>query len=162
MQRSQTETSDQAWPGRVFEDPELMCDEAMLDYVAACREREKQPEAESSTAEATGKGALKTEKRAPQREEAHLRDERRRVREKRKLLSMIGMMGVESSRSAACCASMRFCWKRARSSSTRFCSVISRIVPASPAGLPSSSVSRAIAIHVGNVVPSFRWCPISP
>jgi transposase InsO family protein len=69
----------------VFEDPELTYEEAMLDFVAASRERENQQETGSSEAEQTGEGLLKAEKRALRHEEAQLRDERRQVREKRKL-----------------------------------------------------------------------------
>jgi transposase InsO family protein len=85
VQGSQAETGEREWPGRVFEDPELTYEEAMLDFVAASRERESQQKAESSKTEQTDKGSLKAEKRALRREEARLRDERRQIREKRKL-----------------------------------------------------------------------------
>ena len=85
VQRSQTETDEREWPGRVFEDPELTYEEAMLDFVVASRERENQQETGGSEAEQTEKGLLKAEKRALRREEAQLRDERRQVRERRKL-----------------------------------------------------------------------------
>jgi len=85
VQRSQTETDEREWPGRVFEDPELTYEEAMLDFVVASRERENQQETGGSEAEQTEEGLLKAEKRALRREEAQLRDERRQVREKRKL-----------------------------------------------------------------------------
>jgi transposase InsO family protein len=83
VQRSQTETGEREWPGR--EDPELTYEEAMLDFVAASRERENQQETESNEAEQTDQGSLKAEKRALRRAEAQLRDERRQVRETRKL-----------------------------------------------------------------------------
>jgi len=85
VQRSPAETGEREWPGRVFENPELTYEDAMLDYVAACRERENQQEVESSKAEQTEKGSHKAEKRALRREEAQLRDERRQIRERRKL-----------------------------------------------------------------------------
>ena len=85
VQRSQTERGEREWPGRVFEDPELTYEEAMLDFVAASRERENQQETGSNEVEQTGQGSLKAEKRVLRREEAQLRDERRQVREKRKL-----------------------------------------------------------------------------
>jgi hypothetical protein len=85
VQRSQTETSEREWPGRVFEDPELTYEEAMLNFIAASRERENQQETRGNEAERTDQWSLKAEKRALRREEAQLRDERRQVREKRKL-----------------------------------------------------------------------------
>lgn len=85
VHRSQAETGEREWPGRVFENRELTYEEAMLDYVVACRERENQQEVESSKAKQAEKGAHKAEKRALRREEAQLREERRQIREKRKL-----------------------------------------------------------------------------
>ena len=57
----------------------------MLEFVAASREQEKQPETEWNEAEQSGQGSLKIQKRALKREEAQLGAERQRVREKRKL-----------------------------------------------------------------------------
>ena len=85
VQRLPAETGEPEWPGHVFEDPELTYEEAMRDYVAACRERENQQDAESSQAEQTENGSLQAEKQALRREEAQLRHARRQVREKRKL-----------------------------------------------------------------------------
>jgi transposase InsO family protein len=85
VQRSETETDEREWPGRVFENPELSYEEAMLEYVAASRKQEQQPQKESNEAEQSGHGSLKTQKRALKREEAQLRAERQQVREKRKL-----------------------------------------------------------------------------
>jgi hypothetical protein len=85
VQHPQAKTSEREWPGRVFENPELTYEEAMLDYVAACRERENQQEVENSQVEQTEKGSHKAEKRALRREEAQLQRERRQIREKRKL-----------------------------------------------------------------------------
>ncbi len=85
VQRSQAKTEERKWPGRVFEDPELTYEEAMLDFIATSRKRENQQETESHEAEQTGQRALKAEKRVLRREEMELRDERRQIREKRKL-----------------------------------------------------------------------------
>jgi transposase InsO family protein len=57
----------------------------MLDFVAASREWEHQQETGCNEAEQTGQGSLKAEKRALRHKEPQLRDERRQVREKRKL-----------------------------------------------------------------------------
>jgi transposase InsO family protein len=85
VQRSRTETSEREWPGRVFENPELTYEEAMLNFVAASLERKDQPETESNEAKRTTPGSLKTEKQALGQEETQLRDERRQVRKQRKL-----------------------------------------------------------------------------
>jgi transposase InsO family protein len=85
VQGSQREKGERDWPGRVFEDPELTYEEAMLDFVVASQEREKAQETGSNEVESTGPEALKAEKRVLKREEEQLRHERRQVREKRKL-----------------------------------------------------------------------------
>ena len=81
VKRSGGETGARQWPGRVFEDPELTYEEAMLDFVVASQH---QPEPKGKAAQGD-KESLKAEKRALWREEAHLRDERRQTRAKRKL-----------------------------------------------------------------------------
>jgi transposase InsO family protein len=85
VQREQAKADEREWPGRVFENSELTYEEAMLDYVAACLERENCQEAESSKAKQAEKGSRKAEKRALRREEAQLQEERRQIREKRKI-----------------------------------------------------------------------------
>lgn len=85
VQSTETETEPRVWPGRVFENPELSYEEAMLEFVAASREQEKQPETEWNEVAQSGQGSLKIQKRALKREEAQLRAERQRFREKRKL-----------------------------------------------------------------------------
>lgn len=85
VQRSEIEKEAREWPGRVFENSELSYEEAMLEYVAASREQEQQPQKERNEAEQAGSGSLKTQKWVLRREEVQLRDERRQVREKRKL-----------------------------------------------------------------------------
>ncbi|MHC4511407.1 MAG: integrase core domain-containing protein [Planctomycetota bacterium] len=82
VERCQTEAGEAQWPGRVFENPELTYEEAMLSFVVASQEDADQP---GRRAEAAGQGSLKAEKRALRREEARLRDERRQIREKRRL-----------------------------------------------------------------------------
>jgi hypothetical protein len=82
VERSQAETDQGQWPGRVFEDPELSYEEAMLGFVTASQEDEDRS---SRQAEAAEPGSLKAEKRTLRCEEARLRDERRQIREKRKL-----------------------------------------------------------------------------
>jgi transposase InsO family protein len=85
VQRTTAEADEREWPGRAFEKPELTYEEAMLEFVAASRERECQPEATDRQADQTEKGALKAEKRLLQREEGQLRAERRQIRAKRNL-----------------------------------------------------------------------------
>jgi transposase InsO family protein len=82
VERTQEEANERAWPGQVFENPELSYEEAMLDFVAASQERANKPE---NKQEAAHDDSLKAQKRALRCEEAQLRDERRGVREKRKL-----------------------------------------------------------------------------
>lgn len=69
----------------MFEDVTLTYEEAMLGFVAASQERENQAQGESQSELLTEQAAAKAAKRALHREEAQLRDERRQVREKRKL-----------------------------------------------------------------------------
>jgi transposase InsO family protein len=76
--------SERQWPGRVFEDPELPYDQAMLDFVAASQASEKQANPDRKAAQEE-KESLKEKKRALRREDASLRDERRQIREQRKL-----------------------------------------------------------------------------
>jgi len=85
VQRSEIEKEAREWPGRVFENSELSYEEAMLEFVAASREQEKQPQKENNETEQAGSGSLKAQKRALKREEVQLRTERQQVREKRKL-----------------------------------------------------------------------------
>jgi transposase InsO family protein len=85
VQRTTAAADEREWPGRVFENPELTYEEAMLEFVAASRERESQPKAAGDQANQTEKGTLKAEKRALQGEEEQLRAERRQIRLKRNL-----------------------------------------------------------------------------
>jgi transposase InsO family protein len=81
VERPSAEMNEGEWPGRVFENPTLTYEEAMLDFVAAAQER-------ADGAEETGRAddnALPAQKRTLRRAEARLRDERRRIRERRKL-----------------------------------------------------------------------------
>ena len=82
VERSQAEADEREWPGQVFENSELTYEEAMLEFVAACQERDNEPKSEAEPADG---GSLKAKKRALGREEAQLRDKRRQVRERRKL-----------------------------------------------------------------------------
>jgi transposase InsO family protein len=82
VERAPTELDERSWPGRVFEDPALSYEEAMLDFVVASRERASAPE---KPAEPVPGEPLKAQKRALRRAEAQLRDERRQIREQRKL-----------------------------------------------------------------------------
>ena len=84
VQRSQAETGEREWPGRVFEDPELPYEEAMCDFVAASQERAEQP-GSAEDADQTEQASCKAAQRALRQEEAHLREERRHIREQRKL-----------------------------------------------------------------------------
>jgi transposase InsO family protein len=82
VERSPTEEEERYWPGRVFENPELSYEEAMLDFAAASLERSRKVKKEEEKADDS---SLKGQKQALWREEAQLRDERRQTREKRKL-----------------------------------------------------------------------------
>jgi transposase InsO family protein len=83
VQSTETERAERKWPGQVFENLELSYEEAMLEYVAASREKERLPKKEPD--DAAGPGSLKAQKQALRRQEVRLRDERRQVREQRKL-----------------------------------------------------------------------------
>ena len=85
VQNSDSETEQRSWPGQVFENLELSYEEAMLDYVAASREKEQQTPKQRDEVEQTDQGLPKAQKRALKRQEIQLRAERRQVREKRKL-----------------------------------------------------------------------------
>jgi transposase InsO family protein len=82
VERPPAEDNDAVWPGRIFENPELPYEDAMLAFVATAQERASQPA--SLTAEAAD-GAPATEKRTLRRTEAQLREARRQVREQRQL-----------------------------------------------------------------------------
>jgi len=86
VQSPEAEVGQREWPGQVFENVELSYEEAMLAYVAASREKERLPKKERDDAkQPTDPGSSKAKKRALKRQEAQLRNERRLVREKRKL-----------------------------------------------------------------------------
>ena len=80
MERSQAETKE--WPGQIFENSELTYEEAMHAFIAASQERDNEPSGEADPAEDE---SLQAKKRALGCEEARLRDNRRQVRERRKL-----------------------------------------------------------------------------
>ena len=85
VQQAAADPGERTWPGRVFEDPALTYEEAMLEFVAASQERMNQAPEESPSELLTDQAAAKAAKRALYREERDLRDARRRVRERRKL-----------------------------------------------------------------------------
>jgi hypothetical protein len=74
VERSPAETEPGQWPDRVFEDPALTYEEAMLGFVTASQAEEA---GSGRQAEAAEPSSLKAKKRTLQREEARLRDERR-------------------------------------------------------------------------------------
>ena len=82
VERSPSEKEERTWPGRVFENPELSYEEAMLDFAAASLEISRKVKKEGEKADDS---SLKGQKQALRREEALLRDEHRQTREKRKL-----------------------------------------------------------------------------
>lgn len=84
VQHAKADPDERTWPGRVFEDPALSYEEAMLNFVAASQERANQRQS-ACPREATEPDVVRAEKRVFHRQEAHLRDERRVVREQRKL-----------------------------------------------------------------------------
>jgi transposase InsO family protein len=85
VQNSNAEAEQRTWPGQVFENLALSYEEAMLDYVAASREKEQQPSQQRDEGEQTDQALPEAQKRALKRQEIQLRAERRQVREKRKL-----------------------------------------------------------------------------
>lgn len=85
VQNSDAETDRRTYPGQVFENLELSYEEAMLEYVAAPREKDQRPPKKCDEVEQTGQGLPKAQKRALKRQEIQLRAERRQLREKRKL-----------------------------------------------------------------------------
>jgi transposase InsO family protein len=82
VERPPSEANIGAWPGRIFENPELPYADAMLAFVATAQERASQP---AGLADAAANGSLATEKRTLGRTEAQLRDARRQVRAQRQL-----------------------------------------------------------------------------
>jgi transposase InsO family protein len=84
VQHAKADSGERTWPGQVFEDPALSYEEAMLGFIAASQEGANQNQAVSPTVP-TEEAVTRAAKRAFHRQEAELRDERRVVREKRKL-----------------------------------------------------------------------------
>jgi transposase InsO family protein len=84
VQHAKAEASERTWPGRVFEDPTLSYEEAMLAFIAASQEQRDSHQFAFPAALAEQADA-RAAKRAFHREEVHLRDERRVVRHKRKM-----------------------------------------------------------------------------
>jgi transposase InsO family protein len=84
VQQAPVDADERTWPGRVFEDPTLTYEEAMLAFVAASQEQTSQAK-EKSQDESTDQATVKAAKRALRDQETQLREERRQVREKRKL-----------------------------------------------------------------------------
>jgi transposase InsO family protein len=84
VQHAKAEASERTWPGRVFEDPTLNYEEAMLSFIAASQEG-AEPCPTASPAAPTEQAVARAMKRTFYREETQLREERRVVREKRKL-----------------------------------------------------------------------------
>jgi len=82
VEQAPTESDERNWPGRVFEDPTLSYEEAMLDFVVASRERASETE---KPVEPGPDESLKAKKRALRRVEVQLRDERRQIREQRQM-----------------------------------------------------------------------------
>jgi len=82
VEQAPTESDERNWPGRVFEDPTLSYEEAMLDFVVASRERASETE---KSVEPVPNESLKAKKRALRRAEVQLRDERRQIREQRQM-----------------------------------------------------------------------------
>jgi len=75
---------ERTWPGQVFRDLALTYEEAMLSFIAASQEGDRQAKAASRRGR-TERVAIRAAKQARDREERELRDARRRVRERRKL-----------------------------------------------------------------------------
>jgi transposase InsO family protein len=82
VERPPSEDNIGAWPGRIFENPDLPYEGAMLAFVATAQERASQP---TGLADAAANGSLAAEKRILGRTEAQLRDARRQVRAQRQL-----------------------------------------------------------------------------
>lgn len=73
--------AERQWPGQVFADERRDYAEVMLDFVAAS----KRPTAAVESDDLSPAQAVKQQKRALRLEEAHLRDERRQMRQQRQL-----------------------------------------------------------------------------
>jgi transposase InsO family protein len=78
---------EKEWPGRVFEDEQLSYEEAMLKFVAASQAKEEGPAAETPGEKEVGtkQPSLKETRRSLKKEEEQWQNERRQVREHRKL-----------------------------------------------------------------------------
>ena len=98
VERPPAEDNIGAWPGRIFENPELSYEDAMLAFVATAQERASQP---ASLADAAANGSLATEKRTLGRSEAQLRDARRQVRAQRQLEDAAWQAARVAQRAAA-------------------------------------------------------------
>jgi len=75
-----TEPKKKEWPGKVFENPQLSYEEAMLEFVAASESRGRRLRSGDQPDEST-----RTVRRKLKLEDAQLRQERHQVRENRKL-----------------------------------------------------------------------------
>ena len=75
-----TEPKKKDWPGKVFENPLLSYEEAMLEFVAASEAGGRYPRSEDRTEE-----SAREIRRKLKLEDSQLRKERREVREKRRL-----------------------------------------------------------------------------
>ena len=73
--------AERQWPGQVFADERRAYAEVMLDFVAASN----RPAAAVETGDLSEAQAVKQHKQALRLEEAHLRDERRQIRQQRQL-----------------------------------------------------------------------------
>jgi len=83
VNQPQTEQDEKDWPGRVFEDEKRDYAEAMQAFVAASQ-AQSQPASMDMPTESLGEVSLAAQKRALNKEEEELRDERRVVRQQRK------------------------------------------------------------------------------
>ncbi len=79
-----TEPKKKDWPGKVFENPLLSYEEAMLEFVAASEAGGRYPRSEDRTEE-----SAREIRRKLKLEDSQLRKERREVREKRRLEDLV-------------------------------------------------------------------------
>ncbi len=85
------EEKEREWPGRVFEDEELSYEEAMLKFVAASQAKEEGTEQKDKEEkkDLTEQISIKETRHLLKKEEKQLQNERRQVREQRKVEDMV-------------------------------------------------------------------------
>lgn len=94
------EEQEREWPGQVFEDEQLSYEEAMLKFVAASQAKEEGRELPKQQGD-SGEMSAKERRRLLKKEEKELQQERRQVREQRKLEDRVWQEGREKRKEQA-------------------------------------------------------------